>query len=97
MNRFKTRKGLPSLSQMGLIRMPANPRQRPFGEGGTKTKGTVLVSFNEHTNEERQLHPTKGWRKLNVKRARAQALVSEILHGVGRPLTMQARFLTQGY
>lgn len=89
-------KPLPSLSQRGLNRIPANPRQRQFGEGGTKDAGKVLSAFNER-QDDRQLHPTKGWRVLSVKRSRAQALVAETLNGMGRSLALQARFLTEGY
>lgn len=74
------RKGLRPLSQTGLIRVPRNPRQRNFGEGGAKAAGTVLQAFNE-AQDERQLHVTKGWRKLNPKRARAQMLMGQIRQG----------------
>jgi hypothetical protein len=95
------RKGLRPLSQTGLIRVPMNPRQRNFGEGGTKAKGTVLEAFNETMptigDVTGQLHPTKGWRTMSVKRGRAQMLMAEIRAGQGRPLHLQARFLAEGY
>lgn len=84
------------LSQTGLIRQPMNPRQRQFGEGGTKQQGAVLEAFNER-QEHSQIHPTKGWRGLSVKRARAQMLMAEMRNGQGRHLRLQARFLTEGY
>jgi hypothetical protein len=89
------RKGLRPLSQTGLIRVPANPRQRNFGEGGTKEPGKVLDAFNER-QEDRQLHPTKGWRNLNVKRSRAQLVIAEIR--AGRPLTSKqiGKFIAEG-
>lgn len=90
------RKGLRPLSQTGLIRVPMNPRQRNFGEGGSKESGTVLDAFNERQDRQ-QLHPTKGWRSLSVKRSRAQTLMAEMRSGHGRPLHLQARFLSEGY
>jgi len=90
------RKGLKPLSQTGLHRAPKNPRQRQFAEGGAKTKGTVLEAFNQR-QDDRQLHPTKGFRELSVKRGRAQLLISEIMQGFGRPLHLQRRFLVEGY
>lgn len=90
------RKGLRPLSQTGFHRIPANPNQRNFGEGGTKTPGTVLDAFNQ-AQESRQLHPTKGFRKLSVKRGRAQMLVAETMAGQARPLHLQARFIRDGY
>ncbi len=92
----KPRRGLRPLSQTGFHRAPRNPRQRNFEEGGTKKKGTILASFNE-AQEDRQLHPTKGFRKLSVKRARAQMLMAEIQQGHGRSLERQRRFLVLGY
>jgi len=95
------RKGLRPLSQTGLIRVPMNPRQRNFGEGGTKAKGTVLEAFNDIAptvrNVTRQLHPTKGWRAISVKRGRAQMLVAEMLNRRGRPMHLQGRFIAEGY
>jgi hypothetical protein len=90
------RKGLRPLSQTGFHHIPHNPRQRVPGEGGIKSAGKVLDAFNER-QDDRQLHPTKGWRGLSVKRSRAQALMAEIRHGRGRPLHLQARFLSEGY
>ncbi len=90
------RKGLRPLSQTGLIRVPKNPHQRNFLEGGAKTKRTVLESFNEHSDE-RQLHPTKGWRKLNVRRARAAFIVAAIFSGKHMSMAEQRRFLVEGY
>lgn len=95
------RKGLRPLSQTGLPRVPMNPRQRNFGEGGSKQPGTVLDAFNDKaptiSGRDMQLHPTKGWRPLSVARGRAQMLMAEIFSGHGRPLHLQARFLREGY
>jgi hypothetical protein len=87
------RKGLRPLSQMGLIRVPRNAKQRV---PDTDVKRTVLATFNEG-EDTRQLHATKGWRGLSVKRARAQMLMAEILNGQGRSLLVQGRFITEGY
>lgn len=94
------RKGLRPLSQTGLPRVPMNPRQRNFAEGGHKVAGTVLDAFNESAptigDYTAQLHPTKGFRPLSVRRGRAQMLMAEIRNGQGRPLHLQARFLAYG-
>ena len=90
------KKGLRPLSQRGLNRIPHNPKQRNFGEGGVKTPGRVLEAFNE-TLDERQLAPTNGYRVLSVKRGRAQYLIAEIMSGRGRDMRAQARFLREGY
>ena len=90
------RKGVRPLSQTGFHRIPLNPRQRNFEEGGAKKKAGVLDAFNE-TQDERLLHPTKGWRPLNPKRARAQMLMAERQQGFHRPLPLQGRFIAQGY
>ena len=92
----RNRKGLRPLSQTGLHRAPKNPLQRQFGEGGIKTAGVVLDQFNER-QDDRVLHPTKGFRKLSVKRSRAQMLIAEIHQGFVRPLPLQRRFLVEGY
>lgn len=88
----RKRKGLRPLSQSGLIRVPRNAKQR-VPEAGVKRH--ALVDFNE-AQDTRQLHPTKGWRNLNPKRARAQMLMSEIR--AGRPMTtaQMGRFIAQG-
>ena len=91
----RQRKGLRPLSQTGLHRIPHNPHQRVAGEGGHKEGGKVLASFNE-AQDDRQLHPTKGWRKLSVKRSRAQALMAQIF-ATGRMSTREMRrFLVDG-
>lgn len=88
----RQRKGLRPLSQTGLIRVPMNPSQRNFLEGGAKAKRTVLAAFNERSDD-RQLHPTKGWRNLNVKRTRAQMLLANIFAGRSMSTTQMANFL----
>lgn len=71
-------KQLPRLSQRGLNRIPHNPKQRVAAEGGVKKAGTTLDAFNDR-QEDHILHPTKGWRKLNVRRSLAAMRVAEIL------------------
>lgn len=90
------RKGVRVLSQTGFHHIPSNPGQRNFLEGGAKPKRTALEAFNEH-EDTRQLHPTNGWRRLNVKRDRAQLLVGEIMAGRGRDSAHQRRFLVDGF
>lgn len=90
------RKGLRPLTQTGLHRIPHNPRQRVAAEGGVKEPGKVLAAFNER-QDDRQLHPTKGWRPLSVKRSRAQLLMAEMRNGQGRSMALHARFLAEGY
>lgn len=89
------RKGLRPLSQTGLHRLPHNAKQRVAEDGGTKKRWGVLDAFNER-EEHRQLHPTKGWRELNVKRARAQALVAAIRSGQRLTLAGMGRFIRTG-
>jgi len=71
-------KQLPRLSQRGLNRIPHNPKQRVAAEGGVKAAGKTLDAFND-LQDDRILHPTKGWRKLNVRRSLAAMRVAEIL------------------
>ncbi len=91
----RNRKGLRPLSQTGFHRIPHNPRQRVPGEGGHKEAGTVLDAFNERMDM-CQLHPTKGFRKLNVKRSRAEALVAAIKNGQRISTDAMALFLLTG-
>jgi hypothetical protein len=84
------------LSQSGFHRIPHNPRQRIAMEGGIKPAGEVLGAFNER-QEDRVLHPTNGFRKLSVRRGRAQALVASINNGGGADLRTMRRFLREGY
>lgn len=86
------RKGLRPLSQSGLIRVPRNARQRvPDGQH----KRTALEAFNE-AQDTRQLHPTKGWRKLNPKRARAQMIMGELRMGRRLNNAQMGKFIAQG-
>lgn len=71
-------KPIPPLSQRGLNHIPHNPKQRVAGEGGGKAAGKKLDAFND-LQEDHILHPTKGWRKLNVRRSLAAMRVAEIL------------------
>lgn len=84
------------LSQSGFHRIPHNPRQRVAEEGGIKPAGKVLDAFNER-QEDRVLHPTNGFRKLSVRRGRAQALVASIHQGGSADLRTMRRFIQQGY
>lgn len=84
------------LSQSGFHRIPHNPRQRIASEGGIKPAGEVLDAFNER-QEDRALHPTKGFRKLSVRRGRAQALMASIHQGGSADLRAMRHFLQQGY
>jgi len=85
-----------SLSQSGFHRIPHNPNQRVPNEGGIKTAGIKLDAFNER-QETRVLTPRNGWRKMSVKRGRAQALVSQIMRGGRGDMKMMKRFLVHGY
>ncbi len=60
-----------------------------------KPKRTTLEAFNER-QDDRQLHPTKGWRKLNVRRSRAQMLMADLRMGL--PLTTReaGSFIREG-
>lgn len=92
------RKGLPPLSQSGLIRVPRNARQRvPDG----RHQRTTLDAFNE--TSERTLHPTKGWRGnrkgkvgISSKRGRAQMLMAEIFAGRRMTTAQMGRFIATG-
>lgn len=91
----RNRKGLRPLSQTGFHHLPANPKQRVPEEGGGRRAGLVLSAFNEK-QETRQLHPTKGWRGLNVKRSRAQMIIAAIHSGQSMGTAAMARFLSEG-
>jgi hypothetical protein len=97
MTRHKNARGkqLPSLSQRGFNHIPHNPMQRVPEEGGGKKPGRVLDAFNDR-QEERTLHPTNGWRKLSVKRSRAQMLVAAIRNGQRMDTASMANFLRFG-
>lgn len=88
-------KQLPPLSQRGFNHIPRNPNQRIPEEGGGKRAGAVLDAFNER-QDTRQIHPTKGWRTLNVKRSRAQMLMAEIKAGRHATTKQMATFLRNG-
>lgn len=81
---------LRSLSQTGLIRVPRNPRQRNFAEGGTKIKRTALARINEQLAQayDLTLHPTKGFRVFNAKSSAAAILTAEIKGGIA-PFSMK--------
>lgn len=81
-----------ALSQTGFHRIPHNPNQRVPSEGGTKASGTTLDAFNDKA-ETRTLHPTRGWRKLSVKRGRAEHLVAAIRNGGSADLKAMRAFL----
>lgn len=72
------RKGLRPLSQRGLNRIPHNPKQRNFSEGGIKVaRASVLDDYNE-TLTGATLHPTKGFRVINFQRLVAQTVIAQI-------------------
>lgn len=91
----RLRGAYPSLSQRGFNHIPHNPMQRVPEEGGGKKPGRVLDAFNDR-QEERTLHPTNGWRKLSVKRSRAQMLVAAIRNGQRMDTASMANFLRFG-
>lgn len=94
MKRHKRNHGRP-LSQTGFNRIPHNPKQRVAAEGGVKTRGTKLDDFNDRA-EVRYLTPTNGFRKLNVKRSRAQMIVASIMNGGHMSTKQMAQFLAHG-
>lgn len=84
------------LSQTGLPRVLRNAKQRPYDDTGVaKVKRSRLDALNEQ-DPDSTLHPTKGFRRLNVKRDRAQVLMAEARQGHGRSLDKQRRFLREG-
>lgn len=85
------------LSQTGLIRIPQNAKQRVSGEGGHKPAGKVLDGFNDKQEGDRTLHPTKGWRTISIKRARAQMVVAEIRSGRPVGMAQAGRFIRHGW
>lgn len=91
----RRRKGLRPISQTGFPRIPQNPKQRVPTEGGGKQPGRVLDAFNDR-RETSILHPTKGWRNLNVKRSRAQMLIGSIHSGQHVSTKQMAEFLRNG-
>lgn len=50
--------------------------------------GTALDQLNE-TFEDKTLHPTKGFRKINLKRSRAEQVISEIRQGFVSPIDVK--------
>lgn len=84
------------VSQTGFHRIPHNPHQRVSQEGGVKASGEVLDAFNER-QEDRSLHPTKGFRKLSVRRGRAQAIIANVMNGGSANLSAMLRFFQHGY
>lgn len=83
------------LSQTGFTRLPLSPLQRNFRDGGTKAKRSVLDNYNER-QDDRRLHPTKGFRALSVKRSRAEALIAAIRNGGSADIATMRRFLRSG-
>ena len=82
------RKGLRPISQSGLRRIAQNAKQRPVLETGLPAKRTVLDTFNDRATD-RVLHPTKGWRRVSVKRSMAQLITAEVRKGM-RPFSSVA-------
>lgn len=90
--RATTKKGFSRpLSQHGFNRIPKNPKQRAFAEGGVKVERAVLDKVNEAQaeNRKRVIHPTKGFRKLSAKRSMAESIVAQIKTGQ-MPFSMKA-------
>jgi hypothetical protein len=77
------------LSQTGFHRLPKNPHQRAFGEGGTKKATGSLDKINEKLVVANvTVHPTKGIRRYNPVRTAAAVLASEIRNGLA-PFSMK--------
>lgn len=66
---------------------------RPYARG--RDADTALDQFNER-QEDRLLHPTKGFRRVNVRRSRAQMLVAMILDGQRISTARMGRFVRDG-
>ncbi|EFO30140.1 binding-protein-dependent transport systems inner membrane component [Roseibium sp. TrichSKD4] len=65
-------------SHLGLLAIPQNPNQR----GASKPERTKLDKLNNRLAEaDRFIHPTKGFRKISSKRAKAAQLTAEIQQG----------------
>lgn len=67
-----------SLPLRPMLNATSRPANRPVVRG--RQGDTALDSFND-AQEDRVLHPTKGFRRMNVKRSRAQMLIAEIFSG----------------
>jgi hypothetical protein len=63
------------LSQLGLIRVPANPGQRIHNP--VPEKRTVLDAINDR-DANGYMHPTKGYRPMSEKRSRIALLTAEL-------------------
>lgn len=74
----RKRKGLAPLSQRGLNRIPHNPNQRGYSEGGVKANNSGALEAYNDTLEGRTLHPTKGFRRVSEKRVFAQLTIAQI-------------------
>lgn len=91
------RKGQRPLSQTGFPRIPASPLQRNFTEGGLRQKRPGALEARNEADDVRQLHPTKGWRQLSVKRDRAQFVMAQIRQGQRMTTAQMGRFIRDGY
>lgn len=83
--RQRSRRPLPSFAA-GSYRPALNAKSRTVsretvrerrGSGNTDTKVDL---FNDK-QEDRFLHPTKGWRTIRPKRGIAQAIIADIMNG----------------
>lgn len=72
------------LSQLGLLRIPQNPRQR--GGVAPSSRG-ILDAFNA-TQSRRWLHPTKGWRTFSTRRSVIAIITTDVKTGVHVPMSM---------
>jgi hypothetical protein len=76
------------ISQTGLRRIAQNAKQRPILETGLPSERTVLDAFNDRATD-RVLHPTKGWRRISVRRSVAALITAEVRKGM-RPFSSVA-------
>ena len=81
-----------------MHRIPHNPNQRNFGEGGVKTaRSGKLDAVNEKLSDiDLTLHPTKGFRRISIRRSRAQMIIAGIQNGERWPTRKMAAFLRDG-
>ena len=82
---------LGGLSQRGLIRVPTSPNVRRKAPAGK------LDEINERLGkQDRTLHPTKGFRHVSAKRARAENITASIWAGHMRADLRRIRHAMKG-
>lgn len=93
----KARKRRPKSKGAGMPRTWLNatsrPASRPVAMG--RQGDTALDRFNE-AQDDCVLHPTKGFRRLSVKRSRAQMIVAAIKSGRRMSQTQMREFMRHG-